>query len=487
MSITIDEIAESIKCSNIRIIQYMDEFDELEKRKLIRCCREYKSISYRVPLEVINALRRGEEPKPDSYENISILDFFTVVENFFNQRNENELTFMTLHAELDDLIKSNMQLTFCQKIRNYNLTPMDEVLLLCFCSLFINNDDDNIGFHDLDDIYDHKTMFQRVKRMLEDGTHELISQQFIENTNSNGFGDRESFKLTDKAKNELLSELNLSRQNRIKNKKGIVASGTIPVRTLFYNEKEREKVKQFSTLVHEENFRLIQKRLEESNLRTGFACLFSGPPGTGKTETVLQIARETGRDIMQVNAADIKSMWFGESEKQVKEIFDRYRSYVETSPVAPILLFNEADGILSRRNEFNEGSRAVDQTENAIQNIFLEEFEKLTGILIATSNLVINMDKAFERRFLYKIEFAKPDMSSRCAIWRSLIPGLPEQYIEQLSSRFEFSGGQIENISRRRIVENVLSGTIPSLESLISFCQDELFSTHPEKKLGFIQ
>jgi len=64
-------------------------------------------------------------------------------------------------------------------------------------------------------------------------------------------------------------------------------------------------------------------------MRTGFACLFSGGPGTGKTETALQIARITGRDIMQVDIAATKSKWFGESEKQIKAIFDKYRNCVK--------------------------------------------------------------------------------------------------------------------------------------------------------------
>jgi SpoVK/Ycf46/Vps4 family AAA+-type ATPase len=63
-------------------------------------------------------------------------------------------------------------------------------------------------------------------------------------------------------------------------------------------------------------------------MRTGFACIFSDPPGTGKTETVYQIARKTDRDIMLVNIAETKSMWFGESEKLIKSVFDRYRGIV---------------------------------------------------------------------------------------------------------------------------------------------------------------
>jgi SpoVK/Ycf46/Vps4 family AAA+-type ATPase len=223
-------------------------------------------------------------------------------------------------------------------------------------------------------------------------------------------------------------------------------------------------------------------------MRTGFACLFSGPPGTGKTETAYQIARETGRDLLMVNIAETKSMWFGESEKRIKALFDRYRVAAAGGGLAPILLFNEADAVISKRKELGVSSRAVDQTENAIQNIILQEIENLNGILIATSNLTRNMDRAFERRFLYKIEFAKPNIASRMAIWRSLIPVMSEEDARVLSTRFDFSGGQVENIARKRTVSYVISGAEPSLDMLIDFCEHEsLTGTDSGKIIGFAQ
>ena len=142
-------------------------------------------------------------------------------------------------------------------------------------------------------------------------------------------------------------------------------------------------------------------------MRSGFACLLYGAPGTGKTETVLQIARAIGRNIMQVNLSELRSMWVGESEKKVKAVFDRYRNFVDYCDKEPILLFNEADGIIAKRS--TNAVHAVDQMENTLQNIILQEMETLDGIMMATTNLTQNMDSAFERRFLYKINFHKPE------------------------------------------------------------------------------
>jgi SpoVK/Ycf46/Vps4 family AAA+-type ATPase len=92
-------------------------------------------------------------------------------------------------------------------------------------------------------------------------------------------------------------------------------------------------------------------------------------------------------------------------KKIIKQVFKDYKSYAKGLQATPILFFNEADAIIAKRKELNFSN--VSDTENRIQNILLEEFENFEGILIATTNLVNNMDNAFERRFLFKVEFKK--------------------------------------------------------------------------------
>lgn len=143
--------------------------------------------------------------------------------------------------------------------------------------------------------------------------------------NDDGFVDRESFKITDDAKKLLFSELNLSSMRGVRPKGGMLSFEDIKPKQLFYNSKERKQVDELATLLEEEHYQSIRNRLRETNFRSGFACLFYGAPGTGKTETVLQIARKTGRDLIQVNVSEVKSMWVGESEKNIKGIFDDYK------------------------------------------------------------------------------------------------------------------------------------------------------------------
>ena len=480
--ILISEIAESLNCSKVRIIKYMNDCDELEKKKLVRCCRDDDGVSYRVPREVWESLRKNNEFVPEKNENLSIFRFFALLERTFEERSKNELTYNAMKMELLDFISLNMHLVFCQKIMSYKFAEDDLILLLCFCHLFGSNNDDNIGSHDIHFLFDEVFIFSGVKQQLSDGSHVLMEAKLVEHNNRNGFVDSDSWKLSDTAKKELMAEFKVNRNY----KKDLILFDTIKSKKMFYNPRETGEINKLISLLKEENFRNIQERLDGKGMRKGFACLFSGAPGTGKTETAYQIARETKRNIMLVDISETKSMWYGESEKKIKEVFNTYRSAVDNSKIAPILLFNEADAVIGRRVEISNVNPSIDQTENTIQNIILQEMENLSGILIATTNLTRNMDKAFERRFLYKINFDKPGLESRMGIWNSLLPGLAEETSRELSIKFELSGGQIENIARKTEVDDIINGAALSMDTLVQYCKAETLNDfNSEKRIGF--
>ncbi|MDR1895523.1 MAG: ATP-binding protein [Prevotellaceae bacterium] len=480
-SILISAIAECIKCRTLKLIQYMDDIDVLEKRRLIRCSRSDNQHSYRVPREVVEALRKNENYQPVKRTTISIEELFDELEKLFNENEENELTYSALKDEIEGLLTDNPHLEFSKAIEKYAPHNDNKMLLLFFCHLFVENKDDNIVFRDFNELFGSKSTFRWIKSSLSDKSNELFRLGLIENNITDGFEDRESFKLTDKAKNELLGELNMI-EKRAKSKKDLILCTSLTDKKMFYNESEHIQIEQLTSLLKEEHFKSIKNRLTDKGMRTGFACLFHGAPGTGKTETVYQIARETGRDIMLVDISQTKSMWFGESEKKIKEIFDSYKSCVKEAKIAPILLFNEADAVINKRQEI--GHSSIDKTENAIQNIILQEMENLDGIMVATTNLTQNLDKAFERRFLYKIEFKKPGPDAKKSIWQSIIPALSEQEAKELASRYDFSGGQIENIARKCTVDSIISGQEPTLETLIFHCQNEML-TKNSRPIGF--
>lgn len=228
----------------------------------------------------------------------------------------------------------------------------------------------------------------------------------------------------------------------------------------------------------------LQKKLKSKGLPTGVSIMLHGAPGTGKTESVYQIAKKTKRGIFKVDISETKSMWFGESQKLVKRIFDDYRQIQQAEKLCPILLLNEADAIIGKRKA--AGSSSVADTENAIQNVLLEELENFSGILFATTNLIDNLDAAFERRFLFKIQFEKPSVKTSAEIWKSKLDFLSDEESQKLASTYHFSGGEMENIARKIMINELLSEDKIDYKLVDEICKNEKWSSSKQtNKIGF--
>lgn len=334
-----------------------------------------------------------------------------------------------------------------------------------------------------------RTLFPERDRLVEakkykDGKSVLQKLGIVEvRSESSFFGERTMLCLTDKGK-ELFFEEDAELFIEQVSSKDMIRPSGIVAKHLFFADGEQRQLSMVAESLKEENYKSLTARLEAKGLSKGLAVLLYGAPGTGKTESVMQWARETGRDIVHVDLSASKSMWYGESEKIVKGIFTRYRNLCKRSTLKPILLFNEADGLFSRRKDISAGA-AVDQTENTIQNILLEEMEKLDGILVATTNLESNLDAAFERRFLFKIKLGKPGLEAKRNIWRDKMPSLSVEQAGCLASAYDFSGGEIDNIVRKATLQEVLDGTAPDFVSLERLCSEERIGRSGRGRVGF--
>ncbi len=208
--------------------------------------------------------------------------------------------------------------------------------------------------------------------------------------------------------------------------------------------KTRETLNNVVKQVDKEVFKKLKEWGIKERRGVDARIIFYGAAGTGKTMTAMSLAKTLKRPILSFDCSKILSMYVGESEKNVRRIFDDFRELSKKAKVDPILLLNEADQFLSSRSE-GAGSSA-DKMHNQMQNIFLEQIEKFEGILIATTNLLGNIDKAFSRRFNYKIEFKKPGKKQRLRLWQFMLPenaDYDESFDMKELAKFELTGGQI--------------------------------------------
>lgn len=487
---TTNDLAETLSVSKIRFLGFKKEFDELaKKRLLVTRQRRGGATGYRVSQSVIKAVQNNAPIDPELLSGLSTRAIFSRLHSIFADLANGVTSPGIALQEVFDIMNKNPENPFVQaalRLGIQNLKDSDETLLMFYMihrnESFGDNEfntdefkrilDDQMGFNEF--LYD----------MINGGESELHTRGFIEFKCEDGLENRESIRIPDSVLNELLADIgrNGNKQKTTIPKDELIVHQEIRTKSMFYNEEESGQVARLTELLMPEKFTQVQERLRQKGLRSGFCCLLYGAPGVGKTETVMQIAKATGRDIFMVDMA-IKSKWIGESERKVKQIFQTYRNLVRECETAPILLFNEADAIFAKRIS-NESS--CDQMNNTLQNIILQEMENMEGILMATTNLTENFDPAFERRFLYKILFKAPSVGVKAKIWKSMVDVISETDAERLASEYNFTGGQIENITRKLDVDYILSGNAPDMDKIVTFCKSErIHKETARQKIGF--
>ena len=486
------DISKFLHCTRLSIMAHSDELENLVDKRWFerRQRRGYDDGSEEFVLAngVIAALRHNKAFVPEKIEGLGIQELVEKMERHIDKNIKDRFAnFEDDERWLVQLCKANPHLPLCHEVLSFdgNLHVQSLLLMIVYdYAQWADSPNEGLRVSDIDHLYSDEYETDYMLEELRDGSHILMHRGYIEHKCDDGVADTEQYTLTRKFKEELLKGYKPSRSkcNNMKKAQDLKKHQGIKAKDMFYNSTEQAQIEQLTSLLSKENLPGVQERLGRKGLRKGFACLFFGAPGTGKTETVLQIARQTGRDIMQIDIAAMRDKYVGESEKNIKAVFTRYREVCRQSEVMPILFFNEADAIFSRRTTIGNTNASVEKMDNAMQNIILQEMEELDGILIATTNLTNNLDNAFERRFLFKIEYKNPGEEVKVKLWRSMLEDITEDEAHRLAANFDFSGGQIENIARKCSIEFILSGKEPSFHTIEEFCNHELIKNNPQTK-----
>ena len=342
--------------------------------------------------------------------------------------------------------------------------------------------------------------YERIKNrsLLEDGSN-LLSEGIIDYEEMlNPFGGiSRAFYIVDEVlqsiihpqKNKKVRRLKLNALMETQDIFELVESETT-LEDVVLNKKTDETLKNLMRQVDKEVInRLVEWGIKDKKSGIDARIIFYGPAGTGKTMTANSLAKSLKRQVLSFDCSKILSMYVGESEKNVRKIFDTFYELSEKTKSEPILLLNEADQFLSSRSS-GIGSSA-DQMHNQMQNIFLEQIENFKGMLIATTNLLENIDKAFSRRFNYKIEFKKPDESQRLELWELMLP-VDAPYEKDFDatplSKYALTGGQINLIVKNTaykvaVRENPIF-TLNDFKEEIQREKDANFDS--EKSMGFL-
>lgn len=477
------DITDYMGLKAIEFLPIKSHFDSLVENAMfvrIMCGhrKQYKlESSLAMAIQSSSPYIRPEKKLIDRYE------FCHIVGDLAEDRSDEAMTTRCLFDCVEQLEEQNAGLEFVQNVKKISGNTDDRTLFYICCNDFV----ENRRYHEsglectLSDIYDSVQKRMKVSSEIISKKHILIHSKMIEKSEGT-FVSEVSLSLADKGK-AIFLENDLDLYQKQKNNKKLSTPESIKEKPLFYSAEFGKKIDSLTHSLINENFVKLQARLENEAMPKGVSAIFYGAPGTGKTETAKQIARQTGRKVYHVDISASKSCWFGESEKLIKRIFTDYHEMCESEEKKPILLFNEADALFSKRKDANSSN--VAQTENAIQNIILEELEKLDGILIATTNLADNLDPAFERRFLFKLKFDKPTVDAKQSIWKSKLSWLSDDECRKLASDYDFSGGEIDNIACKAVMDEVLNGKRPDFNFIVDACKSERFAGVKHAKVGF--
>ena len=453
------------------------ELERRNKSKIARANFKFMMVNENILTAIFHNISIDESNKLNQ---LDIYEFCSAVSDLISERAQDVISTVHLFGEVSLMETQNPQIESIDKLTEMGISLNDRILLYEMCDDLVHGGDTALE-KTIRFIYDSQKQKLKSIREITENTSKLLNENMITVNKANFVGDV-TISLTTTVIDILLgqdADMFIKKQTL----KDIIAVDSIAFKPLYFEEKMQKQINFLQASLTQEKFVDMQSRLHELAMPSGVAAVFYGAPGTGKTESVYQIAKATGRDVLYVDISQTKSMWFGESEKRIKAVFSDYARVCRKSKLKPILLFNEADAVLGKRKDNNASN--VAQTENAIQNIILEQMEKMDGIIIATTNLVDNLDAAFERRFLFKIKFEMPTTEATKQIWKSKLNWLDDENATTLALRYRFSGGEIDNIARKATINEVITGNRATMNEIMEYCESERLLSRNLPKLGF--
>ena len=422
------------------------------------------------------------QPKPIE-TSFDLLDRFS---KKYKERKMNEIPYKRLLEATETLLTENDQLPICSFIEDVGMEPLDTICFLSMCYRHYRG----IETFEFDSLIEEiappaQEQF-KFRQQLKAKKAVFFELELVDENPSEGmiFTSNE-YRLTEVAIRSFHPDP-VCEQKKIKSSMlEIIEPEKIKAKNLYYGGNEQSQMHRLFDLIGADHFDSFCNRMEEKGMKAGLTILLYGAPGTGKTESVFQLARKNNRMVLMADASSIRSKWVGETEKNIKKLFKDYKQAMETCDQIPILLFNEADAILGSRRPVSD---RVEQMENTLQNILLQELEDFEGIFIATTNLEENLDPAFDRRILYKVKFTAPTDEMRESIWKDKLPDLSEDLVKYINDRFKLTGGQIDNVAKKVEVSRLLDpNTSITSEYLTLLAEEEvsLRSGKHRRPIGF--
>jgi hypothetical protein len=470
------------------IRKHFKHFDSLLKKGILRFYsngRNRRGVNSHLTIDshFINCLFNENWQDYFIPKKVEIFSFLEEINQIKFRFNENLCGAMDLCLQIHELKEYYAELEIVKKIAAYELPELEEIIIYFLLPKNLMDYENLPCKFFFETFFPQTSSFYLEFKRLQKKQLSIFEKNLVEFEAEDFFRDDKLLVLTEEARGLFLEpQKDNDSLDFVPQRGKLIPFDSILQTELYFDDEFNSNYHQFKNVVIEENYFTLIEKFKSQKLSPAITSIFFGPPGTGKTESVYQLAKAVGRHVILVDIGSVKDKFVGESEKRLKEIFSSYRAALKHFIKAPILLFNEADALLSARVE---ASTSSDIMNNAMQNILLQELEDFKGILIATTNHLQNLDKAYERRFLYKLKFNKPSTEIRAEIWKNKINGISLDDAKCLANNFELSGGQINNVAKKVITDELLFSKTATIENLQNYCEQENGFSTKRVAIGF--
>jgi SpoVK/Ycf46/Vps4 family AAA+-type ATPase len=486
------EIMQYLNLDEIETLLYAKEFEDMVKKGIFfRSCDRSKNKSSIISDNFIvnpNILKSIADNAPiqnlENFEYKNNLQFLEAIGEMNSEETDSyqKIERSDIQLIVRNLLENNKKLSLIKRFKAFELSDIEIFLLSTAIWQNLNGINSTSLSNIVESYYPQKReRVTFIQKMLNGNS--LLIQKDLCKIEQEGFFNSVDVLLSDKmisllAEDEIIIRLDQKPTPKLFD---VIMPENIDKVDLVYNENVNIQVNRISNLLKEKNYQRVKSNLGETS--KGISIMLYGAAGTGKTELVYQLAKESERIIFPIRIEALKSKWYGQSERLIAGAFNEYEQLSKQSKLAPILLLNEAEKLINNRSYGI--SNSVNQTENTIQAILKEKLETFRGILIATVNDPNQIAVEFNRRFLYKLNITLGNTTTRAKLWNMHLPELHEELVSCLSN-FELSPASIVNIIRKFRFDIALGENV-TFKDLPGYCHQEadVFGFIKRKPMGF--
>ena len=304
-----EDLAHFLGCSNIEFIRYHEELRNMEKAGIIQCAEGRCGRVFRVTEEAMKAVSKDCEFTPIKMTGLTTEELFNRFRMYFKAFRGNAMSSQELFDELESIVKYNEGLPFCRSVLDSPLftnecTANDFRMFFFMCHRFVTFGEMSVDIDNLMSLTDPWDNDVFIRRQFSRGETALQSAGLVTFANEAGMVNTDALSLSDEVRSGFLCDIEPAPPARVP-RRDVLSADSIQPKELFYNPEEGALIARLENLLEQENFQQVQARLGASGLRKGVNMLLYGGPGTGKSASVYELARRTGRDIFAVDMAKI--------------------------------------------------------------------------------------------------------------------------------------------------------------------------------------